>query len=339
MLQRVHLPRLPTDSWQKALSDAVRDPAELLSLLELPRDLLPAARKAAQTFPLKVPRSFVARMAKGDPADPLLRQVLPLGAELQTAQHYSTDPVGDLTASPVPGVIHKYHGRVLLVASGACAVHCRYCFRRHFPYQDNHARKNRWQPALDYIASDPSITEIILSGGDPLTLSDQSLQDLLAGLSPISHLLRLRIHTRFGIVLPQRIQPDLVQLLTTSRLQTVVVIHTNHANELNNEVISAMARLKQSGITLLNQTVLLKSINDNPDDLVNLSERLFAAGVLPYYLHILDKVQGAAHFNVDIAAARQLHCSMLARLPGYLVPRLVEERAGYSHKVPLASVS
>ena len=329
------VPACQTNDWRKALSQAVRDPAELLQLLALPSELLPAAQQAAARFPLRVPRSYIARMQQGNPADPLLRQVLPLDEELVAADGFTEDPVGDLDAMAIPGLLHKYAGRVLLITTAACGVHCRYCFRRHFPYNEANAASLDWQPALDYIAADPSIREVILSGGDPLSLSDQRLTQLVAQLAAIPHLQRLRLHTRQVIVLPERVDAALLNWLADCRLQTVMVVHANHANEINQEVTAALLRLKEIGVTLLNQAVLLKGVNDEVQVLAALSERLFAAQVLPYYLHQLDRVQGAGHFEVSDTQALKLVHELRERLPGYLVPRLVREQAGKLAKIPL----
>jgi L-lysine 2,3-aminomutase len=267
-------------------------------------------------------------MRRGDPHDPLLRQVLPLGAELVAAPGFSVDPVGDRDALRAPGVLHKYQGRVLLTATGACAVHCRYCFRRHFPYAQANASAEHWQAALDYVATNPDVREVILSGGDPLTLSDRRLAEFVQALEACAHVERLRLHTRLPVVLPERVTPELLAWLANTRLQTVVVIHANHAREIDDNVRLACARLRDSGATLLNQSVLLRGVNDSVEALATLSETLFAAGVLPYYLHLLDRVQGAAHFEVEDATARQLLAELNAGLPGYLVPRLVRELPG-----------
>lgn len=317
-----------TPAWQRELAQAVTDPAELLVLLQLSPDLLGPARTAATSFSLRVPRPYLARMRKGDPQDPLLRQVLPLAEELQPAPGFDHDPVGDQATMVVPGVLHKYQGRVLLTVTGACAVHCRYCFRRHFPYADANPASDHWQPALGYIAADDSIHEVILSGGDPLTLSDQRLAALARSLQEIPHVRRLRIHTRLPIVLPQRVDALLLDWLGRLRLKAVVVVHANHAREIDAAVHTACAGLLDAGVTLLNQSVLLRGVNDSADALADLSEALFSAGVLPYYLHQLDRVAGAAHFEVSDAGARALMREINARLPGYLVPRLVREIAG-----------
>jgi EF-P beta-lysylation protein EpmB len=314
--------------WQVALRQAITDPAELLEVLGLGPEWLPAARGAARAFPLRVPRGFVARMRRGDPTDPLLRQVLPLAEECQFVPGFGPDPVGDLAAHKVPGVLHKYQGRVLLTATGACAIHCRYCFRRHFPYAEANASTDNWRATLDYIALHRDVREVILSGGDPLTLSDRRLADFVRALEGIAHVERLRLHTRLPVVLPERVTPELGAWLAGTRLKTVVVIHANHAQELDAQVSAACARLADSGATLLNQSVLLRGVNDSMTALAQLSEALFAAGVLPYYLHLLDRVQGAAHFDVNENDARQLLAGLNARLPGYLVPRLVREVPG-----------
>jgi EF-P beta-lysylation protein EpmB len=325
-----------TPAWQQELACAISDPAELLAALHLDPAWLPAAQGAAQLFPLRVPRGFVARMRRGDPRDPLLRQVLPLAEEHLAAPGFSTDPVGDLAAMASPGVLHKYQGRVLLTATGACAVHCRYCFRRHFPYTESSAGTDHWQAALDYLAQEPSLREVILSGGDPLTLSERRLAEFIRAAAGIAHLERLRIHTRLPVVLPERITPELVHTLSSTRLSTVVVIHANHANEIDDAVIDALAPMRAAGVTLLNQSVLLRDVNDSAGALVALSETLFAAGVLPYYLHLLDRVQGAAHFEVPEDEARALMQQLTSRLPGYLVPRLVREIAGAPAKQVVA---
>ncbi len=325
-----------TPAWQKELARAITDPAELLERLGLDKNLLPAARAAVRLFPLKAPQGFVARMRRGDPHDPLLRQVLPLGQECLTAEGFVADPVGDLAAQVAPGVLHKYPGRVLLTATGACAVHCRYCFRRHFPYGDANPVADQWRAALGYIASDNSINEVILSGGDPLVLSDQKLASFTQQLAEISHVTRLRVHTRLPIVLPERVDDALLTWLNATRLKTVIVVHTNHVNEVDAGVRAALARLKQTNATLLNQSVLLRGVNDNVEALAALSEALFSANVLPYYLHMLDKVQGAAHFEVDETIARGLMAQLNTRLPGYLVPRLVREIPGAPGKTPVS---
>ncbi len=324
-----------TPRWQAAIADAIRDPAELLRALNLDPALLPAARVAAACFPLRAPRGFVARMRMGDPNDPLLRQILPLAEELESTPGFVVDPLNEQAAQVVPGVLHKYAGRALLIVTGACAVHCRYCFRREFPYPEHHAGVDGWQPALAYLASDASIREVILSGGDPLALSDQRLSGLLAALERIPHLQRLRIHSRIPVVLPERIDAGLLDVLSQTRLQRVVVIHANHPQEINEAVNVALNALAGIGVTLLNQAVLLRGVNDAPDTLATLSETLFAARVLPYYLHLLDPVAGAAHFAVKEPAALAIMNTLRQRLPGYLMPRLVREQSGQMAKTPI----
>ncbi len=324
-------------AWQDALINAVTDPAELLQLLSLDPALLPAAQQAAQIFPLKVPRSFIARMRIGASDDPLLRQVLPLGAELDDVTGFSADPLYEAAANPLPGLLHKYHGRVLLTITSACGVHCRYCFRRAFPYEDNNPGKAGWEKVCDYIRADSSIMEVILSGGDPLTVSDARLAGLIQQLATIPHVRYLRIHSRMPILLPERITPGLIEALTATRLQPVLVVHCNHAQEIDPTVRTAMHALASAGVTLLNQSVLLKNINDSAATLIALSQALFAAGILPYYLHLLDKVSGAAHFDLPRATALALHQQMTEQLSGWLVPRLVYEVAGAAAKLNAAS--
>jgi EF-P beta-lysylation protein EpmB len=327
-----YLANRPSD-WRAQMAAAVTDPAELLALVGLGDEWLAGARAAARLFPLRVPHSYIRRIRRGDPHDPLLRQVLPLADECLAADGYGADPVGDSAAMAVPGVLQKYHGRVLLTVTGACAVHCRYCFRRHYDYAEANPAADQWRAALEHIAADTTISEVILSGGDPLSLSDRKLSELISRLEQIAHLRRVRIHTRTATVLPARVTDEFVQRVSSSRLTPVLVVHVNHANEIDHEVRAALARLRAAGVTLLNQSVLLRGVNDSTEALAQLSEALFAAGVLPYYLHLLDKVQGAAHFDVAESAARVLHAEITARLPGYLVPRLVRELAGAPAKM------
>jgi len=321
--------------WQQALSEAIHDPLELLETLALPPESLPLGPDAARQFPLRVPLAYVARMRKGDPTDPLLRQVLPILAEESETTGFDRDPVGDLNAMPLPGVLHKYHGRVLLITTGACGIHCRYCFRRHFPYADANPAPGAWKRALEYISADPTVTEVILSGGDPLALSDQRLADLARQLHDIPHVIRLRIHTRLPVVLPARVDAALLAWLRSSPLQKVVVVHANHPNEIGDDTAQALRDLQTCGATVLNQTVLLHGVNDDAETLGELSEKLFTAGVLPYYLHLLDKVQGASHFAVSEPIAINLINTLRQNLPGYLVPRLVRETAGAPAKIPI----
>lgn len=323
----------PAD-WRAAWRDAVTDPAELLRLLDLPQ-LASRLAVAGQVFPLRVPRGFVARMRRGDAADPLLRQVLPLDDEDRIVEGFDLDAVGDLAARGARGVLHKYNGRALLLATGSCAIHCRYCFRRHFPYGDEAAAANGWADALDYLRSDSSIDEVLLSGGDPFSLSTAKLADLTDALRDIPHLRRLRIHTRLPVVLPERIDTALLDWLGALPWPVVLVIHANHANELDDSVAAALAALARRGVRLYNQAVLLRGVNDDADTLAALSLRLFEIGVQPYYLHQLDRVAGAAHFEVDDVRALELLERVRSRLPGYLVPTIVREIAGAASKTPV----
>lgn len=327
-------PSEPTHAadWKRLWRDAVRDPHELLTLLGLEGQVHGLSADAARQFPLRVPRGFVARMRHGDPHDPLLRQVLPLDDEMRPMPGFGLDAVGDAAAKAATGVIHKYRGRALLIATGSCAVHCRYCFRRHFPYAEETAAAGQWQEAVAAIRADASINEVILSGGDPLSLSTAKLAELTTQLAETPHLRRLRIHTRLPVVLPERVDAELGTWLRSLPWPTVVVIHANHANEFDADVDAALTRLRSANATLLNQAVLLCGVNDSVDALCDLSERGFAAGALPYYLHQLDRVQGAAHFEISDDAARSLHRAMTGRLSGYLVPKLVREVSGDAAK-------
>ncbi|HEY0197632.1 MAG TPA: EF-P beta-lysylation protein EpmB [Rhodanobacter sp.] len=320
--------------WRELWRDAITDAGELLQAVGLGdrADLLPLDDAG---FALRVPRGFVARMRRNDPFDPLLLQVLPQLAEHDRVEGFTADAVGDMAAREAQGVLHKYHGRALLIASGSCAINCRYCFRRHFPYGEEMAAAGQWRQALAHLLQDSSISELILSGGDPLALATSKLEELTRGLADLPHVTRLRIHTRLPVVLPERIDGPLLAWLATLPLQKVVVLHANHANELDARVDVACSLLREAGCTVLNQSVLLRGINDDVDTLADLSERLFAAGALPYYLHQLDRVRGVAHFEVDDARALTLVDGLRARLPGYLVPRLVREVSGEMSKRPL----
>lgn len=327
---------LPRSSrWQQALSDCITDPRELLAVLGLDLALLPAALAADRSFRLRVPRDFVSRMRHGDPADPLLRQVLPLGEELLEAAGYSGDPLAEQQHRRGPGLLQKYRGRVLVIAAGACAVNCRYCFRRHYPYEDNTPDTARWEELLAELAADPGVEEVILSGGDPLLVSNRRLSWIVARLAAIPHLQRLRVHSRLPVVIPDRVDEHLPGILAGSRLQAVLVVHANHPNEIDEGVAAALRRVAGAGVTVLNQAVLLRGVNDSADALAGLSHRLFAARTLPYYLHLLDPVAGAAHFDVDEERASALLRELAARLPGYLLPRLVREIPGRPAKTPV----
>jgi EF-P beta-lysylation protein EpmB len=322
-------------SWQDALKDAVRDRQELLRLLDLAPASLDDTNDSEEQFPLLVPRGFVARMQPGDPADPLLRQVLPVADELLQAPGFVTDPVGDVAAMRRPGLLQKYRGRALLVTTGACAVHCRYCFRRHFPYWQAPRSLAEWRPALDEIADDQSLDEVILSGGDPLMLVDQILGQLFDALAAIGHLRRLRLHTRLPIVIPERLTDRLVAMLRGCGLTPIIVVHANHANELDRHVARALAKLSEAGIVLLNQAVLLAGVNDSAKAQIDLCQRLVDLRVMPYYLHQLDPVAGAAHFEVPIETGRRIIEELRLRLPGYAVPRFVQEIPGKPGKTIL----
>jgi len=319
-------------NWQQQLAQAFTNIDELCRYLDLNPSDLPVSAPAAQQFALRVPLSFAACMEKGNPFDPLLRQVLPITDELAFYTGYSNDPVGDLPAATQTGILHKYLGRVLLINTGSCAINCRYCFRRNFPYADLQLSKQQEHAAILSIQNDPSIHEVIFSGGDPLLLNDARLTRLIAQLNTIHHIKRIRIHSRLPIVLPARITPALINTLTLSPKQIILVLHCNHANELNERVITACQQLKKHGIILLNQSVLLKGVNDDAAVLCELSERLFQHGVIPYYLHLLDKATGTGHFAVSEIDALLLMERVQAHLSGYLVPKLVKEVAGAESK-------
>jgi EF-P beta-lysylation protein EpmB len=326
-----------TSSWQRELAAAVTDPFELVALLGLPRELAERAAAAGGAFPLRVPRGFIARMRRGDPADPLLRQVLPLPDEDLVVTGFVPDPLGEAQARRAPGLLQKYRGRALLVTTGACAVHCRYCFRREFPYAEQVGDLGRWRESLQYIAADPGITEVILSGGDPLSLADARLEALGAELARIPHVATLRIHTRQPIVLPERVDAGLLGWLRALPWQVVIVVHANHPNEIDAPVGAALQSLRATGATLLNQSVLLAGVNDDAATLAALSRALHAAGTLPYYLHMPDAVAGTAHFAVTERTAAAILDRLARELPGYLVPRLVRETPGEEAKTVLAA--
>lgn len=341
------LPTWQSQTWQEQLINLVRDPRELCRLLELDYSdfcghfdltekgsdqLQPAIEAALKAFPLRVSHSFIERMEKGNLNDPLLRQVLPVAEESLTVDGYSLDPLEEQQGNRAPGIIQKYQGRVLFMVASACAIHCRYCFRRHFPYADHRQSRSDWQDALDELAKDDSIHEVIFSGGDPLTASNRQLQWLTEQIAAIPHIHTLRIHTRLPIIIPDRIDQGCLEWLHQPRLKVVMVIHSNHPNELNDDVQAALDKMGQLKITLLNQAVLLKGVNDCVDTLTGLSEKLFKQGVLPYYLHLLDKVQGTHHFDLSETTAVELHQQLKSRLPGYLVPKLAKEIPGEANK-------
>jgi EF-P beta-lysylation protein EpmB len=330
---KIYAPAQTLPRWKRELADAISSCAELMGELEL--DAQSCAKLCQDSaFKLKVPRAYVANMRKADRNDPLLLQVLPRDSEDSALG--LLDPVGDLDAMVVPGLLHKYHGRVLLMTTGACAIHCRYCFRRNFPYSDATLQRSNWQPVLDYIAAHDEIEEVILSGGDPLVLDDDKLDHLQQQLAAIAHVKWLRVHSRLPVVLPSRVDDRLLAWMQASRLRITLVIHANHANELSPDVATALQQLQRAGVGLLNQSVLLKGINDSAAALIALSRKLHECGVLPYYLHMLDATRGAMHFAVDVQTARQLMANLQAKLPGYLVPRLVVEEAGKTSKTAIS---
>ena len=326
---------MPATAWQRELSRAITKPEDLIDALGLDPALLAGARAANEVFALRVTPSYLARMRHGDRNDPLLRQVLPLIEETEQFDGYVADPLAERDYTRAPNLLQKYAGRALLITTQACAIHCRYCFRREFPYDEQQEEQgaSRWSAALAAIAADDSIEEMILSGGDPLSLSDARLTQLTDAIQAIPHVRRLRLHTRQPVVLPSRVDDGLLGWLRTLRLPTVVVLHINHANEIDEAVRAACARLRGAGVTLLNQSVLLRGVNDDVETLANLSRTLFDAGITPYYLHLPDRVRGTAHFDVPEARARELVAGLTARLSGYLVPRLVREVPGAASKV------
>jgi EF-P beta-lysylation protein EpmB len=322
-------------TWQEELSHGFKQLDALLEFLDIDPGAIDISQDASRTFPLRVPRGYAKRMRRGDPHDPLLRQVLPSATEDAPARGFSPDPVGDQVSILVRGMLQKYRHRVLLITTGACPVHCRYCFRREFPYQANTLTHARLADCCDKLQADSSINEVILSGGDPLSLSNARLRRILQELEHIRHVRRIRIHTRFPIVIPERLDAGLLQIFTGVSKQIVVVVHCNHANELDDNVTRALTDFSVATDAMLNQAVLLRGVNDSVAALVALSERLFEARVLPYYLHQLDRVSGTGHFEVPDSVAKKLLGAAAARLPGYLLPRLVRETSGAEAKLPL----
>ena len=322
--------------WQDELSHAIKNPTVLLQMLGLENRLQAINAESLKNFPLRVTQSYINKMHYGDASDPLLRQVFPLIDENIEVEGFSADPVGDHLAISSPGILHKYQGRALLLTTGACAIHCRYCFRRHFPYSESNPLASQWQQSLASLQKDHSIREVIFSGGDPLALTDAKLAAMVEDLQKIPHIKRLRIHTRLPLVLPKRINKSLLSWASKSSLRVVMVIHANHANEIDAETADALSLLRDAGCELLNQAVLLRGVNDDAERLIALSEKLSEVQVLPYYLHLLDKVQGASHFDVDEAKGIALTAEMRRELPGYLVPRLVREQQGEASKTIIA---
>ena len=321
-----------TQSWQNAMKHAIRNSKDLCEALSLSVEAVQTSLDGELQFPVFVPLEFLSRMRKGDADDPLLLQVLPREEESLKDPAFEFDPVGDVHFEKAPGLLHKYRGRVLMIVSGACGVHCRYCFRRHYPYATAPKSIERWLPALEYIQNDSSIHEVILSGGDPLTVVDEHLAALVELLDAIPHLTRLRIHTRLPVVIPQRVDQHLCRWLGKTRLSKWVVLHINHPQEIDSELVSAISRLQRTGATVLNQAVLLRGINDSVEHLASLCERLIDCGVLPYYLHQLDRVAGATHFEADRVTGLMILDELAKRLPGYAVPKYVVEVAGEPSK-------
>ena len=320
------------EDWRKLLRDALRTPEALLAALGLEAHQEALAPDAASPFPVRVPAPFLAAMNPGDPADPVLRQVLARQDERALTPGFTTDPLQEQAHSPLPGLLHKYQNRALLITTGACAVHCRYCFRRHYPYSEGHSGGAQLPAALAYLERETSIEEVILSGGDPLMLDDEKLAAILTALEALPHIKRVRLHSRTPVVLPQRITGALVDRLGTSRLQAVLVVHVNHTQELRAGLPDRLPTLRAAGVTLLNQAVLLRGVNDHLAALIALSDALFAAGILPYYLHLLDPVAGAAHFAVEEEAAVALYRALCEARSGYLVPKLTREIPGRAGK-------
>ena len=320
--------------WTQQWQESFKQLDDLLNYLNLSRDTVSALDQNSD-FPFRVPRAFADRMEKGNPNDPLLKQILPLSQELDAVAGFTTDPLAENDSNPLPGLLHKYKSRVLLTLSGACAVHCRYCFRRHFPYNENNPGTKGWEPVFDYLTNHPEVKEVILSGGDPLSVADSMLENFIQRLENVSTIKYLRIHTRLPIVIPARITEDLLKILNATRFRVTMVLHSNHANEWDESLKLPMKQLKDAGVTLLNQAVLLRGVNDSIENQVNLSYRLFDYGILPYYLHLLDKVSGSAHFEVDKNEAIRLMHGIIDSLPGYLVPKLVYEAPHRGSKTPV----
>jgi len=320
-----------SENWQQQLSNCIKSSDDLLKQSQTSGAATLFSEQASELFKLKIPANFLNKI-KATESDPLLLQILPRHEETLEVEGFNRDPVGDMSAMATPGLIHKYRNRALFIVTGACAIHCRYCFRRHFPYSEAQINSENWEPAFQYLREHKEVTEIILSGGDPLIISDEKLTHLVSELEQIKHIKRLRIHSRIPSVLPERITGDLLELLQNSRFNVSLVTHINHPNEINQKNRAVFKMIQTSNIQLLNQSVLLADINNNPETLIDLSEKLYETGILPYYLHLLDPVQGAAHFYVKEADARVFLDEMTNSLPGYLVPKLVKEISGEQAK-------
>ncbi|MBN6063137.1 EF-P beta-lysylation protein EpmB [Aggregatibacter actinomycetemcomitans] len=332
-----NIPIREEQSWLEHLANGISDPKILLQHLEIPLEPFKQDIEARKLFAMRVPLPFVAKMEKGNARDPLFLQVMSFADEFLQAEGFSKDPLEEQEdKNVVPNILHKYHNRLLFMVKGGCAVNCRYCFRRHFPYEQNKGNKQNWQKALDYIATHPEIEEVILSGGDPLMAKDHEIDWLIKHLENLPHLTRLRIHSRLPVVIPQRITDEFCHILAQTRLQKILVTHVNHANEIDEDFSNAMDKLKNCGVVLLNQSVLLKNVNDDAHILKALSDRLFSVGILPYYLHLLDKVEGAAHFYLDDVQALRIYKQLQRITSGYLVPKLAREIGGEPNKTLFA---
>lgn len=321
-----------SENWKLSLKQMITSVDQLWELLQLPSEMREKARQVAQVFPLRVTREYAGRIEVGNINDPLLKQILPIDLELNHHTDFTSDPLQEQKQNPVPALLHKYHGRVLIIFSSACAIHCRYCFRREFPYEHHRFTPKQWQPTLDYLSHNSDISEVILSGGDPLMANDETLSSFILALEQIPHIKRLRIHSRLPIVLPSRVSGYLIDQLLSTRLQTILVIHSNHPQEIDESVAAMLKQLRQHSIRVLNQAVLLKGVNDSSVILNQLAEKLFELDVQFYYLHLLDKVSGTSHFDLEESQAKKIFYEMQALLPGYMLPKLVKEISGQPSK-------
>ncbi|MFT2111741.1 EF-P beta-lysylation protein EpmB [Marinomonas sp. 2405UD68-3] len=337
-MNRIKTQTEPAISWQQELSNAITSIPELLDYLHLPQYLSSASEDATHPFKLLAPKPYLDRIEKNNPNDPLLLQILPVHSENLTIEGYGKDPLEEAEHTPQKAIVHKYKNRLLIITTGTCAVNCRYCFRRHFPYGDNQLAQDEWQSVLEYIEQHPSINEVILSGGDPLIMKDSQLSKRIQSLESLPQVTRVRIHSRLPVVIPQRVTPDMLQWIEQTPLDVVMVLHINHANEIATDVALAVQRLKNAGALVLNQGVILKGINDTLESQVNLSEALFKHGILPYYMFLFDPVEGAAHFDFPLEQAQKLMGEVAAELPGYLVPRLAKEIPGKTAKTLFAPI-
>jgi len=323
-------------TWQESLRRAVRSVDELLERLGLTPDQLPPLDSSPK-FPLLVPGEYIQRMEPSNPRDPLLLQVLPLAQENDRVAGFQIDAVGDGASTRLPGVLHKYQSRALLIATGLCAVHCRYCFRRHFPYDESPTSLSQWDDSIRYIQEHREIEEVLLSGGDPLSLGNAKLFGLIGKISRIEHVSRIRIHTRFPVMIPSRVDRDMLErleaLLDSQNPRSIwIVLHVNHANEIDQPLVDACTKLRRSGAVMLNQAVLLRGINDTFETQRDLCKKLADSGIVPYYLHQLDRVEGSAHFECDQGVGESIIARLRSELSGYAVPRFVQEIAGEPSK-------